>query len=115
MNNNNNVNNTPHPPTIIDTDTVTPKQVRRLDDFSREIIKGLMSRYEHLFDDKIPDKKIIVSEWLDVNKLDVPQFYPFKDLNYIIFRDKSNGEDGWTIRIKNGFTMLVEAKYKKTV
>ena len=101
--------NSKKPRTIVNTDNITGKQVKRLDDFSRLLLKTLVSRYEHMFNDQVPDQKIIVDEGLDPNQLDLPQFYPYKNLNFIIFRDGN----GWTVRIQDAWQMLVEAKYIK--
>lgn len=93
----------------IDPESVNAKQVKRLDDFASSLLKSLMSRYEYMFTDDVPDRKIIVKEELNPNSVDLPQMYRYNNLYYVIYRD---GE-AWCLRIMDGIHHLVTVGYKK--
>jgi len=90
---------------FIDSDTVTKKQTKRIDNCALM----LMNRHEHLFSNEVPNGKIIVREELKREDLDIPQIFDFKNLSYIIFRR----DNLWCIRINQGPKMLIEIAYAK--
>jgi len=91
---------------FIDVDTITKNNTDRI----RDCAKTLMRKHEHLFDKKIPNRMIFVTEQLKREDLDIPQIFDFPDkIYYAIF----HVDNTWFIRIMCGYRMLIEAGYDK--
>ena len=89
---------------FVDTDTVSKKQLVRIDDWA---IK-LMHKYQHLFSDDIPRGQVFIRESLKPEDVDIPQIYDFSELSYQIYR-RLDGT--FAIRIMQKGKMIVEAAY----
>ena len=103
------VNKAPKPQKgeFIDTETITKKDLVRIDDWAIKI----MNKHEHLFNEKVPRGKVLVQRPLKPEDVDIPQIYDFSDLHYEIFRDMYGA---WAIRIMSGKKLIVNAAYSKT-
>jgi len=93
---------------FVDPDSVTPKQLVRIDDWALKI----MSKHEHLFSDDVPLGKVFIEEAMKPEDVDIPQIYDFSasNLRYQIFRKM---DSSWAVRIMQDNRMIVEAAYLK--
>jgi len=91
---------------FIDTDSITKKQLVRIDDWAMKI----MQKHEHLFTNDVPIGKPFIQEELKPEDVDIPQIYDFTGLCYKIYRKL---DTTWMIRILQNNKIVLEVAYAK--
>lgn len=90
---------------ILDPYTVGVEGEIRIRNFAGE----LMRKNEHKFHNKIPDRKVVTSGDITPEAIDVKAIYPFKDLNWVIWRNKSY----WSFMLLSEHRLLFNLDFLK--
>lgn len=93
------------PKYIIDPKDVTVKDELRVRAWAAEV----MRRHEYLLNDRIKDRHIIASDDIKPEDIDVRNIYPFPNLHWIIYRNKTT----FDLMLLSGKKMLCNSSFAK--
>ena len=93
------------PKYIIDPREVSSKDDERVRKWGVEVMK----KHEFRLNSKFRDKQIVYRGEVDPEDIDIRNLYPFKDLNWIIFRDGKF----WSLMLRSKEKLLALLTYAK--
>lgn len=97
------------PKYIVDIKQIQDKDILRIKAFASEI----MTKHESKLDNRWKIREIVTSGEIEPENIDVRAIYPFKDLNWIIYRRPNNkaGQFEWGFVLMSGKYMLSISRY----
>lgn len=91
------------PKYIIDPRSVKKEEETRV----RQWALALMNKHEDKLKKKTPNKHVVWSGTVEPEDIDIRQVYPFKELNWVIYRD----DPFWALMLRSNAKPLAIMKY----